>query len=601
VITLAEPLARMAKESLPDRLARQIRGWIEGGEGSVAAHAGERLPSIVEMARRFGVAQPSIREALRTLEAMGVVEIRHGAGVFVRRASTPADEPPIADLVSARLTVEVHAAADAARHATPAHVDTLRRLLDGADEHDPHARADADAALHRQIALASGNSVLVRLLDTLHDITTPAQRALLVRVHDVVTERREHVAIVDAIAARDEELAAERMRAHFRPHLGAPARALAALLLLAGSLVLTACGGGGGDPVQPIVEKTCQQDPTQAKCVVTPPPTVTTLRALAAAKGRYFGTALDATFFGANPAAYDTLVAHEFSMVVAGNVMKWSSIHRDGRYAYRWTNPDNLVAFAQANGMKVRGHTLFWYQQNPTWLTSGAWSAETLKVLLKEHVDSVVGHYKGKIHAWDVVNEALNDGSGTLRTTSNPWATALGASYIDSAFAEARRVDPAALLFYNDYNLEFAGAKQDAAFTMIQGMKARGIPIDGIGFQAHFQVNDDGGGMPSRQAMIDVFNRFAALGLKVELTELDIRIRTPGATAAAQAAQVQGYNDVVSACLAVAACDAIVVWGVNDGESWVPGTFQGYGQPLLFDDSFGRKATYNAVKTALGG
>ena len=121
-------------------------------------------------------------------------------------------------------------------------------------------------------------------------------------------------------------------------------------------------------------------------------------------------------------------------MIVAGNVMKWSSIHRDSRYSYRWTSPDAMVAFAQANGMKVRGHTLAWHQQNPAWLTSTTWNPETLKVVLKEHIDSVVGHYKGKVLAWDVVNEAFNDGTGSLRVTGSPWATTLGAGYIDLAF-----------------------------------------------------------------------------------------------------------------------------------------------------------------------
>ena len=123
-------------------------------------------------------------------------------------------------------------------------------------------------------------------------------------------------------------------------------------------------------------------------------------------------------------------------MLVAGNVMKWSSIHRDSRYAYRWTNPDAMVAFAQANTMKVRGHTLAWHQQNPTWLTGTTWNPETLKVVLKEHIDSVVGHYKGKVAAWDVVNEAINDGNGTLRVTGSPWASTIGASYIDSRSAK---------------------------------------------------------------------------------------------------------------------------------------------------------------------
>jgi endo-1,4-beta-xylanase len=362
-------------------------------------------------------------------------------------------------------------------------------------------------------------------------------------------------------------------------------------------LAVAACGGGDSGSTQPS-EKTCQQDPTQAKCVVTPP---TTLRSLASAKGRSFGVSVDASFFGANPAAYDTVVAREFNMIVAGNVMKWSSIHRDSRYSYRWGNPDAMMAFAQANGMKVRGHTLVWYQQNPAWLTGTAWNPETLKVVLKEHIDSVVGHYKGKVVAWDVVNEAFNDGSGTLRVTGSPWAAALGAGYIDIAFQEARAADPAAQLFYNDYNLETPGLKQDSVFARLSSMKSRGIPIDGIGFQAHLQVNADATGIPSKETLIATFNRFAALGLKIHITELDIRVRTPGATAAELTAQAQGFSNVVSACLAVQACEAMVVWGLNDGESWIPGTFPGWGQALLFDDSFSKKATYTSVSTALAG
>lgn len=373
-------------------------------------------------------------------------------------------------------------------------------------------------------------------------------------------------------------------------------RAVSGLTAALAALALGACGGGSSDSGTTTPgEKTCQQDPTQAKCIVT----TTTLRGLASAKGRSFGVSVDATFFGASSAAYDAVVSREFNLIVAGNVMKWSSIHRDSRYSYRWTNPDSMVAFAQANGMKVRGHTLVWYQQNPAWLTNAAWDPETLKVVLKEHIDSVVGHYKGKILAWDVVNEAFNDGSGSLRVTGSPWATTLGAGYIDLAFQEARTADPAALLFYNDYNLETPGLKQDSVFARISGMKARGIPIDGIGFQAHFQVNADATGVPSKETLIATFNRFAALGLKIHITELDIRVRTPGATSAELAAQNQGFTNVTAACLAVTACEAMVVWGLNDGESWVNTTFPGYGQALLFDDSYSRKATYNAVSAAL--
>jgi endo-1,4-beta-xylanase len=130
-------------------------------------------------------------------------------------------------------------------------------------------------------------------------------------------------------------------------------------------------------------------------------------------------------------------------------------------------------------------------------------------------------------------------------------------------------------------------------------MKSRGVPIDGIGFQAHFQVNADATGVPSKETLIATFNRFAALGLKIHITELDIRVRTPGATSAELTAQSQGFTNITAACLAVAACEAMIVWGLNDGESWVNSTFPGYGQALLFDDSYGKKATYNAVTASL--
>lgn len=215
---------------------------------------------------------------------------------------------------------------------------------------------------------------------------------------------------------------------------------------------------------------------------------------------------------------------------------------------------------------------------------------------MKDHINAVMGHYKGQIYAWDVVNEAFSD-DGTLRATL--WSNTLGKGYIETAFRAARAADPAALLFYNDYNLEFTGAKQDAAFAMLSDFKTRGVPMDGVGFQAHFQINADLSGVPSRASLTSTFSRFAALGLKVHLTELDVRVRVPGATTAELAAQASAYGDIVAACRAVQLCEAIVVWGVSDAESWIPSTFPGYGNALLFDNTFAKKATYTAVKNAL--
>lgn len=364
-------------------------------------------------------------------------------------------------------------------------------------------------------------------------------------------------------------------------------------LLAAGLAGLAACGGGDG----PTQVKNCTTDPTLPQCQhdTTPTPVATTLKSEAEKHGLSVGAALDALFQQTSSAKYDSLVAAEFNMVVAGNFMKWGVLNRDSRFGYRWTWGDSLVAFAQKNGMKVRGHTLAWHNQNPTWLTSGQWSADTLRQLLKEHIDSVLTHWKGKVYAWDVINEALNDGDGTLRSTI--WSNALGAAYIDSAFAWARRADPGTLLFYNDYNLETPGTKQDSAYALVQRLKAQGH-IDGIGFQAHLLVNSDGTGAPTRQQLIDTFNRFAALGVKIHLTELDVRV-PDGAGQTVLDKQAQVYGDVATACRTVSACEAIVVWGVLDSESWIPSTFSGWGRALLWDGNYVKKATYASFLAGL--
>ncbi|MES2178171.1 MAG: endo-1,4-beta-xylanase [Gemmatimonadota bacterium] len=357
---------------------------------------------------------------------------------------------------------------------------------------------------------------------------------------------------------------------------------------------LAACGGGdvtipGSTP------KTCVDDPTQTKCITTTTPNPdSTLRIVAAKTGRYVGASVDALF---GQATYNAVLSKEFSMLVAGNAQKWDAIH-PARATFNYARGDAMLAFAQANGMKMRGHTLVWLNsQMPSWLINGGFGADTLAQILKDHITSVVGHYRGTIYAWDVVNESFT-GNGAI--AASVWSNTLGKGYIETAFRAARAADPAALLFYNDYNLEYNGAKQDSAAALIADFKARGVPIDGIGFQAHFQINADGSGVPDKAALTSVFQRFANLGMKIHLTELDVRIRTT-ASAAELAAQTKAWSDITGACMAVPACEAIVVWGITDTESWVNATFPGYGSALLFDGSFGKKASYTAVKTAIGG
>ena len=213
----------VVKQSLPDRLARQIRGTIQSGN----YRRGDRLPPIVEMARRFEVGQPSIREALKKLEAMGVVQIRHGAGVFVTRSeevlvlaspdySGTVSKKLLLDLIQARIPIESQSVADCVRNATPEHVEQLRRILADAGQHlaDAERLNAVNMAFHGTIAEASGNSVTAQLLAVLHDLFTAEQRLILDIFGSREADHAGHLEILDAIERRDEQLAVERMRAH---------------------------------------------------------------------------------------------------------------------------------------------------------------------------------------------------------------------------------------------------------------------------------------------------------------------------------------------------------------------------------------------------
>jgi endo-1,4-beta-xylanase len=273
--------------------------------------------------------------------------------------------------------------------------------------------------------------------------------------------------------------------------------------------------------------------------------------------------------------------------------MKFSSL-QPTRGGYRHTQADSMVAFARANGMKVRGHTLAWYNQVPAWATSGSFTKDEAKALLDDHIRNVVGHFKGQLAAWDVVNEAFNDGSASLRP--GVWADRIGREYIEQAFRTARATDPDVPLFYNDYSIEGLGAKSDSVYALLRDLKARGVPVDGVGMQMHLIV----GQLPSSASMRQNFDRFAALGLKIQITELDIRMPVPS-TAASLQTQAQNYRDVFSLCVQTPACDMIVMWGFTDRASWVPSTFSGQGEALLFDAGFQPKPAYTAVNDLLSG
>ncbi|MFK4066320.1 endo-1,4-beta-xylanase [Streptomyces sp. NPDC029674] len=299
-----------------------------------------------------------------------------------------------------------------------------------------------------------------------------------------------------------------------------------------------------------------------------------TLGAAAAQSGRYFGTAIASGRLG--DSAYTSIANREFNSVTAENEMKIDATEpQRGRFDF--AAGDRVYNWAVQNGKQVRGHTLAWHSQQPGWMQS--LSGGDLRQAMINHINGVMGHYKGKIAQWDVVNEAFADGSSGARRDSNLQRT--GNDWIEVAFRTARAADPAAKLCYNDYNVEnWNWAKTQAMYNMVKDFKQRGVPIDCVGFQAHFNS-----GSPYDSNFRTTLQNFAALGVDVAVTELDI-----------QGASPTTYAAVTNDCLAVSRCLGITVWGVRDSDSWRPEH-----TPLLFNSDGSKKPAYTAVLNALNG
>jgi endo-1,4-beta-xylanase len=296
----------------------------------------------------------------------------------------------------------------------------------------------------------------------------------------------------------------------------------------------------------------------------------TTLGAAAAQSGRYYGAAIAAPKL--NEAAYTTIASREFNMVTAENEMKIDATEPNPNQ-FTFTNGDRVFNWAVQNGKQVRGHTLAWHGQQPVWMQN--LSGGALRNAMINHINGVLAHYRGRMAYWDVVNEAFADG-GSARRDSNLQRT--GNDWIEVAFRTARAADPGTKLCYNDFNIEdWNAGKTQAVFQMVRDFKNRGVPIDCVGFQAHF----GSGGMPAN--FQTTLSNFAGLGVDVAITELDI----------AQA-PANAYTNVTRACMNVPRCVGITVWGVRDNDSWRSGE-----NPILFDAGGNKKAAYNAVLDVL--
>jgi endo-1,4-beta-xylanase len=329
----------------------------------------------------------------------------------------------------------------------------------------------------------------------------------------------------------------------------------------------------------------------------SPPAAGARLRQAAETRGILIGSAITTRQIA--EAEYASTAGAQFNMIEAEYEMKFRTV-LPSENRYDFTPGDAIVAFGESRGMKVRGHTLLWHQSVPTWLETK--SPAQLGAILESYIRTVAGRYRGRVFAWDVANEIFND-DGTTRSSlwyDKPGTGTAGAgpSYIESAFRWAGEADPAALLFYNDYNAEAVNTKSTAIYNMVKGFKARGVPIDGVGLQMHRTLS------PLDLASFEAnLRRLGDLGLQVHITEMDVRVPIAANGAASEAdlqSQARIYEGIVSTCLKVPACTAIQFWGVTDKYSWILTSFPGFGAPLLFDANYQAKAAFWSVYNSLG-
>ena len=329
----------------------------------------------------------------------------------------------------------------------------------------------------------------------------------------------------------------------------------------------------------------------------------TTLREYARQNGKHIGTAIstwknDIT----NESLAETReIGAQFDMLVGENEMKFDALE-PSRGVFSYGAADNLVAFAQRHDMIVRGHCLAWHSQVPEWVSSDGkkndkgWSKKEALSILENHINNVVGHFKGKIKEWDVVNECLDDDQTTVRTNpdgydlrkQSVWNLAIGEAFIDSAFVFAHRADPNAKLFLNDYDVELQGkAKAEAFFNLAKRLKESGIPIDGVGLQCHFSIGD-----VDSVKVENTIRRFAAIGLECIITELDMGI--PSTSDLDLEEQARNFRVMTDIMLNNDNCPNLIIWGLKDNDSW-----RSQSNPLLYTAGLQRKPAWYAVRSAL--
>lgn len=330
-----------------------------------------------------------------------------------------------------------------------------------------------------------------------------------------------------------------------------------------------------------------------------------TLRYYADALGFHIGAATSSNEVTSNTQR-QRVIEQNLNALVAENQMKFDALEPyNGRFDFK--EADKLVQFAKDNGITMRGHNLCWHTQVPNWISEDGFknnrnlSKEQLQQILKNHIISIVSHYKGQIAEWDVVNECLDDNQSILG--SNPdgyslrhtvWYDVIGESYLDSAFVWARQADPDVLLILNEYgNHHWNKSKTKALFNLAKRMKESGTPIDGVGIQCHLATGD----IDSTQ-LVETYRHFAEIGLKCEVTELDITIGSSlWGDLNGYIRQAEDYRTIVNIALQEENSLGVIMWGVSDDRSWIE--YRQRAEPLIFDKYYTPKPAFYYIRNTL--
>jgi len=325
------------------------------------------------------------------------------------------------------------------------------------------------------------------------------------------------------------------------------------------------------------------------------PPVTQTLKEKAKFK---IGAAVKSSLLQGEP-NYKNAVLNHFSQITAESEMKMASIWSSST-SYTWTGADYLVNFAKDNNMEVHGHTLIWYNSFPDWFKNAKYDSIAFESKAKIYITDVVGRYKGKVKSWDVVNEVFADG-GALRDEAviKPvFKDPIG--FYGRCFKYARAADPDAKLFYNDYSVVIDAGKRAAIKKMVARFKANGIPIDGLGDQFHYSVDQ------GRQGMKNGLTDLASTGLLIHISELDIKVNLNKSDSYVfndVEAQKQGdtYNYITTMYEELPQNQkfAISTWGVTDKYTWLTGWWHPKEYPLLLDSDYNKKPAYQGILSGL--